>query len=181
MNNNTAKVVITENILIVPTTGCGAISDGGTCFSYSTSTGINWVDARLQCVTRGYDLATVTSLEENTLIYSLSGGSDCWIGYNDRYIEGTFIWADGSINTYTRWLTGEPNDGSGNEDCVIIHSTGYWNDARCTALRPCYLCSATGKILSMYILFSAVKVILIECMFQRFLFCEFLVSSFVCP
>ena len=159
MNNNTAKVVITDNILIVPTTGCDVISDGGTYYSYSTSTGIDWVDARLQCVTRGYDLATVTSLEENTLMSSLTTGAQCWIGYNDRDNEGTFVWADGSTSTYTRWSPGEPNDNGGAEDCAIIYSTGYWNNEGCTTFRLCYLCSATGKILSIYILFSAVKVI----------------------
>ena len=158
MNNNTAKVVITENILIVPTTGCGAISVEGTCFSHSTSTGINWVDARLQCVTRGYDLATVTSLEENTLMSSLTTATHCWIGYNDRDIEGTFVWADGSASTYTNWSpNGEPNGGSG-YDCGEIYSNGYWNDDACTLTRTCYLCSATGKIISTYIIFSAVKI-----------------------
>ena len=61
-------------ILIVPTTGCDVISSEGTCYSNFTSTGINWVDARLQCVSRGSDLATITSLEENTLMFSLIVG-----------------------------------------------------------------------------------------------------------
>ena len=95
----------------MPTTGCGAISDGGACFSYSTSTGIDWVNARQQCITREYNLATVRSLEENTLMSSLTTGAQCWIGYNDRDNEGTFVWADGSASTYTRWAPGEPNGG----------------------------------------------------------------------
>ena len=101
---------LSYNKFIVPTTGCDAISSGGTCYSHFTSTGINWVDARLQCVSRGYDIATVTSLEENTLMFNLNPGSDCWIGINDRDNEGTFIWADGTESAYTRWSSGEPND-----------------------------------------------------------------------
>ena len=131
----------------MPTTGCDAISSGGTCYSYFTSTGINWADARLQCIARSSDIATITSLEENSLLLSLTSGSNCWIGINDRDNEGTFIWADGTVSTYTRWNSGEPNDAGGNEDCTEIYSTSYWNDQQCTDSSSCYLCSTNGKLI----------------------------------
>ena len=129
--------------ILVPTTGCEAISSGGTCYSYSTSTGINWADARLQCVTRGYDLATISSSEENTLVQNITTGTDCWIGLNDIVNEGTFLWPDGSSPTYTEWGSGEPNN-LGGEDCVHIIGTD-WNDLPCTLTLSCYSCSSTGK------------------------------------
>ena len=138
---------LSYNKFIVPTTGCDAISSGGTCYSHFTSTGINWVDARLQCVSRGYDLATVTSLEENTLMFSLNPGSNCWIGINDRENEDTFIWADGTESTYTRWSPGEPNDVGGTEDCGETFGNENWNDDPCTRVNLCYLCSTTGKVI----------------------------------
>ena len=60
-------------------------------------------------------MTSVTSLEEDTLIFSLTPGYDCWIGINDIDNEGTFIWADGTEVTYTGWNSGEPNN-IGNED-----------------------------------------------------------------
>ena len=56
-------------MFVAPTSGCDAISDEGTCYSYFTSSGINWQDARGMCLAWWGDLATVTSLEENTLMY----------------------------------------------------------------------------------------------------------------
>ena len=66
---------------LVARSGCNGISSTGSCYTYFTSTGINWADARQHCVSRGYDLATVTSKEENALMYStLTSGTNCWIG-----------------------------------------------------------------------------------------------------
>ena len=132
-------------MIIVPTSGCDAILSGGTCYKYFTSTSINFADARLQCVTGGYDIASVTSEEENTLLGSLVTGHSCWIGFNDIDNEGTFIWADGTEVTYTGWTGNEPNN-AGNEDCTDLSSQNYWNDLSCTGVLPCYFCSSTGKI-----------------------------------
>ena len=133
------------SLYLVPTSGCDVISSRGTCYKYFTSTGINFADARLQCVTGGYDIASVTSEEENTLLGSLVTSSSCWIGFNDIDNEGTFIWADGTEVTYTGWNSGEPNN-AGNEDCTDISSQNYWNDLSCTNGLSCYFCSSTGKI-----------------------------------
>ncbi|KAI6660002.1 hypothetical protein LOD99_14343 [Oopsacas minuta] len=140
--SRTYTAIMTDtNEYAVPTTGCDAITNERTCFSYFTSTGVNWADARLQCLVSGYDLATVTSTEENTLMYSTASGStSCWIGLNDLNAEGTFIWADGSDSTYRNWTPGEPNN-SGDEDCVHTHGNTYWNDLECTPILTCYFCS----------------------------------------
>ena len=73
---------------IVPTFGCNVLSNDGICHAYFTSTGISWADARLECVSRGYDIATVTSSEENTLMYSIATSeTTCWIGLNDNVLD----------------------------------------------------------------------------------------------
>ena len=138
--------MIFVNFNIVPTSGCQTISNCGTCYSYFSSTGINWEDARLQCATSGYDLATVTSVEENTLMYNTApANSRCWLGLNDIDNEGTFVWVDGSVSTYRRWNTGEPNDNYSFEDCVEISTNSSWNDFSCTNTQACYFCSTKGE------------------------------------
>ena len=124
------------------------ISSEGTCYSYFTTTfGINWADARLECVTRGYDLATVTSVEENTLMYNtVTIGSSCWIGLHDLDKEGTFVWADGSDSNYRQWAANEPNNAYSYEDCVVTSDDSNWNDVSCVSKRNCYFCGTKGKI-----------------------------------
>ena len=140
--------ILKISVFIVPTTGCGTLSNDGICYAYFTNTGISWVDARLECASRGYDIATVTSLEENTLMYSIAtSGTSCWIGLNDIDTEGTFTWADGTNSTYRRWSSGQPNNLGGNQDCVETYSSssGYWNDAGCTVNQYCYFCGSIGE------------------------------------
>ena len=132
-------------MFVAPTSGCDAISDEGTCYSYFTSS-INWQNARDMCLAWGGDLATVTSLEGNTLMYNTVTGADyCWIGLNDVDNENTFVWADGSSSPYRSWYPGQPDNYLGNEDCVIISGTGNWNDISCTSTPACYFCSSTGE------------------------------------
>ena len=131
---------------IVPTTGCETLSSEGICYSYFTSTGISWTDARLECVSSGYDLATVTSSEENTLLYSLAtSGTSCWIGLNDIDVEGIFVWADGSSSSYRSWSSGQPNNVDDNQDCVEMYNNQYWNDDGCTVNQNCYYCGSIGE------------------------------------
>ena len=54
-----------------------------------------------------------------------------WIGYEDRAMEGTFEWTDGSPLGYTNWRPNEPNDFNGNEDCTEFRRDGGWNDNNC--------------------------------------------------
>ena len=137
---------MSETCILVPASGCNAISDEGVCFSSFTSSGINWRDARLECVSRGYDIATVTSTEENTLMYNTATDSSiCWIGLNDINTEGTYVWADGSYSHYKHWYSGQPDNYQGSEDCVNTRYSGSWSDASCTATRTCFFCSSNGE------------------------------------
>ena len=145
------------SIPIVPTYGCDAITDDGTCFSYFTSTSrINWETARQRCLLWGYDLASVKNSQENSLLYatrSTSNSVNCWIGLNDRSSEGLYVWSDGSNSLYRNWRFGEPNNQE-NEDCVHFFNNVDWNDKSCTYTVSCFFCSSTGKntlmILSRY-------------------------------
>ena len=132
--------------IVVPPSGCNAVSSDGTCFTYFTSTGINWEDARLKCVSRGYDIATVTNMKENSLMYNTATASSiCWIGLHDIDSEGTFVWADGSNSMYRQWSSGEPNDAGLGEDCVHTSGQPEWNDQSCTFSWSCYYCRTESE------------------------------------
>ena len=55
------------------------------------------------------------------------------------------MWADGSTSMYRNWRVGEPNDGSGSEECGNIYADGKWNDLPCNDNENCYYCSVIGK------------------------------------
>ena len=134
-------------VILVSTSGCDVISSGGTCYKYFTNTsGIDWNVARQECITRGYDLATVTSFEENYLMYNTATNSTiCWIGLNDIDDEGTFVWADGTDSTFTYWTPGEPSNSSDDEDCTGTNGVSTWNDFDCVIELTCYFCKTEGK------------------------------------
>ena len=138
------------NKFVDPPSGCDAISDEGRCFSYFTHTGINWNDARRQCLEWGGDLATFTSPEEYALMHgTITQGKYCYIGFNDIDNEGTWVWADGDTSTYTNWLPGEPNNnyGVGAQNCGWTWYNGLVDDVWCTYEASCYFCSKIGKFM----------------------------------
>ena len=65
--------------------------------------------------------------------------------------NGTFVWVDGSDNTYYYWAPDEPNNMDDAEDCGEVsleeHDKGQWNDIACHHTFG-YVCKYdTGKIL----------------------------------
>ncbi|KAJ7338085.1 hypothetical protein JRQ81_010642 [Phrynocephalus forsythii] len=63
---------------------------------------------------------------------SQSGFFRVFIGLNDMENEGQFIYADRTpLQNYSNWKEGEPQNESGEEDCVEMLSTGKWNDTEC--------------------------------------------------
>ena len=131
---------------LVPASGCDAITSEGICFRYFTSAGLNWAESKQECETRGYELAKVTSPEEERLMYSgVTDSGICYIGLNDLVNEGTFVWTDGSRSTYTPWGFTQPDNANDNEDCVDAISLGDWNDLPCSVMLSCYFCSTNGK------------------------------------
>ena len=129
---------------VVNVNDCEVISSEGYCYKYFVDQ-VNREQARQECETHGYTLATVRSSDEHSVMFSTATqGLDCWIGYNDINTEGTFVWEDGSTSTYTNWAGGEPNQ-SGDEDCAHTRSNQIWNDAPCGMTLSCFFCSRLGK------------------------------------
>ncbi|XP_055623842.1 perlucin-like [Toxorhynchites rutilus septentrionalis] len=118
----------------------------------------NWFKANEFCNSLGMRLAVIKSKEENDAIGEFVRTTDkfseinCsfWIGATDLAKEGLFIWTPtGERLTWTNWRRGEPNDESGEEDCLqlaYIPSLEYnwnWNDNSCSGQSFHFICESS--------------------------------------
>ena len=60
---------------------------------FEVSSPINWLDAQSSCAIWGGDLTSITTERENNYLYTIIPDtvSNCWIGLNDRDVEGQHI------------------------------------------------------------------------------------------
>lgn len=83
-----------------------------------------------------------------------------WIGATDAGHEGEWLWTNGVPVEKTNWLSGEPNNSGGGEDCLHINykKVGKWNDVgcnrkypfHCQIQRPGYAYGLKGRALKVY-------------------------------
>ncbi len=104
-------------------------------YVYDLDTVTTWEEAKEYCESQGGYLATITSQEEDEFVYScLRNKFDCesaYFGFTDQNEEGTWVWANGEVSSYTNWHSGEPNSENPNEDFAMYYykySDGSWND-----------------------------------------------------
>merc|ERR1712173_552605 len=101
--------------------------------------GMTWPEARQYCIAQGRKMAKISNEGEQIMMADFLNSIDpakekyFWIGLNDREAENTFLWEDGSSTSYRTWWPNEPNDSTGNEDCVHVgrSSDRHWNDLGC--------------------------------------------------
>ena len=108
-----------------------------------TSSGISWQNARTsaQALGDGWDLAAITSAEEQQFIQSLVGPAnpggaiiEYWLGgYQSAYYSGQlpaddWNWVTGEPWGYANWGPSEPNDwdGPGSEQYLAIDDRWDW-------------------------------------------------------
>lgn len=99
-------------------------------FSYS-----HW-DAEDYCRRQGGHLASIHSSSDDNFIRSLwisSGHYYVWLGMHR--VNKCWEWTDGSAVEFTKWHTGEPNNGDSCRICLIlaVYTGGArgWNDDYC--------------------------------------------------
>jgi len=98
--------------------------NGHTYFRSTTSS--LWSTAKNNAQSLGAHLATISSAAENAF---LAGLGQHWGGMTDEVAEGTWLWITGEPVTYTAWTAGEPNNGGGNQDYVVLNYSGTnWDD-----------------------------------------------------
>ncbi|KAI6657349.1 RyPTPR4a [Oopsacas minuta] len=129
--------------------GCDLIYEGSCYRLFEISDGINWLDAQSSCAVWGGDLTSITTERENNYLYTIIPDtvSNCWIGLNDRSVEGTYTWTDGSVYSHTNWTGSELS--ISNEDCVDIirAGEGSWGTVDCeTTTINAFLCKRPSSV-----------------------------------
>lgn len=111
------------------------------------STKMSWVDAKAYCEGLGGHLVTITSQTEQdfvcenfTKIYGTA-----MIGLSDADNEGDWEWVTGEVFNYSNWDSGEPNN-EFNEDYVLMHSDGTWNDGHLEREKWIFICEWDGTV-----------------------------------
>ncbi|CAB1317890.1 unnamed protein product [Coregonus sp. 'balchen'] len=100
----------------------------------------NWTEAQSYCRNNYTDLATIDNVEDlaRQMMTVHSGYTEAaWIGLK----KGEWQWSENDCSErYFNWLQDEPNNGRGNEDCVMMSNGGQWNKSNCNNLHVfiCY-------------------------------------------
>jgi hypothetical protein len=131
------------------TSGPGA--NGHTYSLYSVVGGIDWEGAEANATAIGGYLATITSSDENSFVYSSLGIATNnnvwhvdsfnsqigpWLGgfqpVGSAEPSGGFQWVTGEAFSYTNWSPGEPNNSGNTENRVHFFGNpsraSFWND-----------------------------------------------------
>ena len=119
--------------------------------------GLNWENARRDCLGYGGDLVSIANYSEMSFVYGKSSkvwNQYYWIGLNDRRNESLFVWSDDTpynASVYKNWFSGEPTNRAG-EDCVVLYKP-RWNDLNCETEYG-YICEKPKGNLKLYIIHS---------------------------
>ncbi|KAL3869940.1 hypothetical protein ACJMK2_042560 [Sinanodonta woodiana] len=104
-----------------------------TCYFLEKTSTRNWTDAKMVCeLNNGYLMTLKTSELHNymkSVIQSTASGCNFYVGENDRALEGSWAWLDGTpiYPTHPGWFPGQPNNniqGTEDQDCMLLE-TGY--------------------------------------------------------
>ncbi len=104
---------------------------------------VPWPAARDRCVATGAELASVHDRQTfehlSRALLERVRVEHAWIGLNDRQVEGTFEWTDGSPVDFVAWTTNSPKPLGEAEDCVVSSPWG-WSDVLCD-LEHAFICA----------------------------------------
>ena len=124
-----------------PTIVCpeGYAYTAGGCYLKTTET-YTWMDAAIACHDLGGTLATISSQAENRWVFEHlrsegETGSSIWIGINDISSIGTYQWIDGNTSTFRNWISGQPNNAGGAQNCGVLWQgyQGQWGVVDCSS------------------------------------------------
>nr|XP_021181374.2 C-type mannose receptor 2 [Helicoverpa armigera] len=104
---------------------------------YKFHSALPWSEAKRTCELEG---AVLLHPEDNaeaqvaqTIWKKASSSYWMYLGITDAISEGTFVTVDGKniASVFNKWISGEPNDLHGGEDCAVLSSGGGMNDVSC--------------------------------------------------
>ncbi|KAK1804336.1 hypothetical protein P4O66_020354 [Electrophorus voltai] len=98
---------------------------GRRCYRFFTSR-LTWYEAECACVNNGGSLASVHSVAEykflQTLVKRVSGFlAVSWLGGYDAVSEGHWLWSDGSKVNFNYWVSNQPDNYNGMENCLEMN------------------------------------------------------------
>ncbi|XP_039534401.1 hepatic lectin-like [Pimephales promelas] len=126
------------------------LKDWGGKLYYFSSDELNWSSSRAFCVSKGADLVTISNQAEQLFLLS-ELKEYYWIGLNDLYTEGRWVWVNNQTLTETgvqfwhqrvsqlsepdNWITGS-GDGANGENCAVVFSNtlNNWFDVSCSSM-----------------------------------------------
>lgn len=103
-------------------------------YIYNSDMANDWNNAQVYCEKKGGYLATITSREEDSFVYSYlidSGYGSALFGLSDQDELDNWKWVTGEAYSYQNWESGEPNHQGGNEHYGMYYdefTDGKWND-----------------------------------------------------
>ena len=84
---------------------------------YKAVIGPKWEQAELNAFDLGGHLVKIDSASENAWIsgksWTADGSTAVYIGCNDKYQEGAWVWADGTPVAFSYWRSDSPSNGKG--------------------------------------------------------------------
>ena len=108
-----------------------------------------WQDSVTNCEIMGGSLARILSVsEQDRLNANILNSEEAWIGLNDVFNEGFYVWKDGSSLVYVNWGASEAVKNASlqrEHDCVAA-STRFWETANCIEKKPsvCFMSASLG-------------------------------------
>jgi hypothetical protein len=120
---------------------------GDSCYYFSNDI-LDWDNAETRCRARGpgWDLVALNSPAESAWVRGETVASkDVQIGLNDKLVEGTHTWSNGSCRVFDNWdpLTLQPNNlPPGSEQCARMTAAAGegWEDTACNDGEHPYVC-----------------------------------------
>ena len=110
----------------------------------AVTTGASWTNAQADCkkdVASSSHLIVLSTTAEVTYMATQLG----WIGLSDRTTENVFDTVTGETGDQRPWASGQPDNGSGTEDCTQMKSGGLLDDDQCGNNHR-YVCECDGRM-----------------------------------
>jgi hypothetical protein len=148
LNVDTALALVTMSpAKLEPRCRADEMRWGSSCYFFAADVQ-TWDGAQDRCRGRGtgWDLVALNSPAENGWVRAMTDPSqDIQIGLDDKALEGTHVWSNGSCTTYTNWepIGLEPNNfPPGSEQCVRMTAAAgdQWEDKPCNDGQHPYVC-----------------------------------------
>ena len=151
--NTSASPTTSARVITFSLNSALPFTGNGHYFEFISSTDISWTDANTAANTKTYFglqgyLATITSLAENTFVYSKINAAG-WLGGSDAASEGVWKWVSGPETgtqfwsggvggsafggNFAYWHSGQPDNAGSAEHYLDFWNGDQWNDYPNTA------------------------------------------------